>query len=191
MGLRRTLPGITAVTCRFLLPSEMQATSVNRNTAWTILDLLGTNKGSMKTQLACSVLLTFAVSASGRQSQKPRVFITESGTPQASDDSTVGDAKSSVAFTGGSSPQSIEVMKAFSQRCPDVIGTADREKAEYVVRLDHEPISPTTPFVHGNKVAIFNKSQDLIYSNSTRTLSSAVKGACRAITAERPSASNK
>jgi hypothetical protein len=35
--------------------------------------------------------------------------------------------------------------------------------------------------VHGNKVAVFGKNEDLIYSNATRILSSAVKGACAAI----------
>lgn len=59
--------------------------------------------------------------------------------------------------------------------------TADREKADYLVRLDHEPINPTTPFTHGNKVSVFDKDEDLMYSNSARILSSAVKDACSAI----------
>ena len=74
-------------------------------------------------------------------------------------------------------------MKAFVRYCPAVIVTANREKADYLVRLDHDAINPTTPFVHGNKVAVFNKNEDLMYSNSTRILSSAVKDACAAIIA--------
>ena len=73
-------------------------------------------------------------------------------------------------------------MKAFARYCHSVVVTSNREKAEYVVQLDHEAINPTTPFVHGNKVAVFNKNEDLIYSNATRILSSAVKGACAAMT---------
>lgn len=137
----------------------------------------------MNATFACPALLVFAMSAFGGPAQKPRVFITESGSPQASGDAAVGDAKGSLAIVGGTSPQNIEVMRAFSQHCPGVIVTADRDKAEYLIRLDHDPINPTTPFVHGNKVAVFDKSDDLIYSNSTRTLGSAVKGACTAITA--------
>lgn len=95
----------------------------------------------------------------------------------------VGDAKGSLAFTGGTSPQNVEVMKAFARYCPGVIVTANREKANYLVRLDHDAINPTTPFVHGNKVAVFDKNEDLIYSNSTRTLGNAVKGACATMTA--------
>jgi hypothetical protein len=137
----------------------------------------------VKATITCSALLALAISVLGGPAQKPRIYVTESGTPQASGDATAGDAKGSLAFTGGTSPQNIEVMKTFSQHCPGVIVTADRDKAEYVVRLDHEGINPSTPFVHGNNVAVFDKNQDLIYSNSTRTLSSAVKGACTVITA--------
>lgn len=137
----------------------------------------------MKAKLACWVLLV-AGTALAAAAQKPRVFITESGSAQASGDAAAGDAKGSLAFTGGASPQSVEVMKAFVRYCPAVVVTASREKADYLVRLDHEAINPTTPFVHGNKVAVFDKKEDLMYSNSTRILSSAVKGACAAITAE-------
>jgi len=136
----------------------------------------------MNTRSIYSVLLVLAVSAWADPASKPRVFITESASPQVSGDATVGEAKGSLAFTGGTSPQNIEVIRTFSQHCPGIIVTADRDKAEYIVRLDHEPINPTTPFVHGNKVAVFDKNQDLLYSNSTRTLGSAVKGACTAIT---------
>ncbi len=64
--------------------------------------------------------------------------------------------------------------------------TADREKADYLVRLDHEAVSPATPFVHGNKVAVFDKKSDLVYSSSTRILANAVRGACSAIAGQRP-----
>jgi hypothetical protein len=141
-------------------------------------------------KLAASVLLIVAICAWGEPAQKARVFITESGTPQAKGDALVGDAKGKLAFTGGTSPENIEVMKAFSRSCAGVIVTADREKADYVVRLDHEAINPTTPFTHGNKVAVFNQKDDLIYSNSTRVLKSLVKGACSAIAAGHTSARN-
>jgi hypothetical protein len=135
----------------------------------------------MKVTLFWAALLAPALAVTMAAAQKPRIFVTESTAAQASGDAAVGDAKGSLAFTGGTSPQNVEVMKAFVRYCPAVIVTANREKADYIVRLDHDPISPTTPFVHGNKVAVFNKSEDLMYSNSTRILSSAVKGACAVI----------
>jgi hypothetical protein len=145
----------------------------------------------MKAQITCSALLVLAISAWGATAQKPRIFITESTSPQVSGDATVGNAKGSLAFTGGTSPQNVEVMKAFTQYCPAVTVTANRGRAEYVVRLDHEGINPTTPFTHGNKVAVFDKNEDLMYGNSTRTLGSAVKGACAAISARPVSARDK
>jgi hypothetical protein len=129
-----------------------------------------------------TALITVAMSTILAAADKPRVFITESPSPQVSGDGSVGEVKGSLAFTGGTSPQNVEVIKAFSRSCHDTIVTANRDKADYIVRLDHEAINPTTPFVHGNKVAVFNKNEDLIYSNSSRLLSSAVKGACSAIT---------
>ena len=134
----------------------------------------------MKAKLVCSTLAVAV--AFGAPVPKARIYITESSVSHGSADAS-GQVNGSLAFTGGSSPQSVEVIKEFSRRCPGVIITADRNKAEYVVRLDHDAISPTTPFVHGNKIAVFNKDEDLLYSNATRTLKSAVKDACTAITA--------
>jgi hypothetical protein len=114
---------------------------------------------------------------------RPRVFVTESRAAQASGEATVGDVKGALALTGGTSPESVEVMKAFAKDCPAVTVTANREKADFLVRLDHEGVNPTTPFVHGNKVAVFNKEQDLVFTDSTHLLGSAVKGACVAIVA--------
>ena len=111
------------------------------------------------------------------------MFITESTAVQVSGNATVADVNGSLALTGGTSPQNVEVMKAFAERCPAVIVTANREKANYLVRLDHEALNPTTPFTHGNKVAVFDGNGDLLYSHSSRLLGSAVKGACAAITA--------
>lgn len=135
----------------------------------------------MRIKLARMALTGLAMSTILVAAGKPRVFITESPSEQLSGSGSVGEMKGSLAFTGGTSPQNVEVMKAFSRNCRNAIVTANRDKADYVIRLDHDAISPTTPFVHGNKVAVFNKNQDLIYSNSTRLLSSAVKDACTAI----------
>ena len=109
--------------------------------------------------------------------EKPRIFVTESGAVVVTGDS----AFPGPSYSGGTSPQNVEVMKAFTRYCPGVVVTSNRDKADYVVRLDHEGVNPTTPFVHGNKVAVFDRQDDLVFSNSTRTLANAVKGACGAI----------
>ena len=135
----------------------------------------------MHIALARTAVTALAVAAILAAAEKPRVFITESAASKLSGNGSVGQLKGSLAFTGGTSPQNVEVMKMFSRKCRDVIVTASRDKADYIVRLDHEPINPTTPFVHGNKVAVFDKNEDLIYSDSSRLLKSAVRGACAAI----------
>ena len=112
---------------------------------------------------------------------KPRIYVTESGATVLNGEAATTDTKGSLSFSGGTSPQNVEVMKMFSQKCSGVVITSNKDKADYVVRLDHEGINPTTPFVHGNKVAVFNRNEDLIHSDSTRTLANAVKGACSAI----------
>ncbi|MFN7992307.1 MAG: hypothetical protein U0Q18_01815 [Bryobacteraceae bacterium] len=131
-----------------------------------------------------STILALAIaglSLAASPAEKARVFITESHALQLSSDAAAGAAAGALSVTGGQSPENVEVMKAFLQKCPEVLVTSSREKADYLIRFDHEAINPTTPFVRGNKVAIFDKNEDLIYSDSTRLLANAVKGACSAI----------
>lgn len=117
----------------------------------------------------------FLLAAAAAMAAEPRVrlFLTESGAVQISG--------REVAITGPTTPENIEVMKQFQKLCPAVAITGDRAKADYIVRVDREPPSPVTPFVKGNKVAIFNRDADLIYSNSSRTLAPLVKGSCAAV----------
>jgi hypothetical protein len=129
----------------------------------------------------CSVASVLVLALGAAAGEKPRVFLTESQALELAGDATIGEAKGAVSFSGGASPQNVEVMREFHKRCPAVIVTASREKADYVIRLDHEATNPATPFVRGNKVAVFDKNQDLIYSHSTRLLRNAVKGACAAV----------
>jgi hypothetical protein len=136
----------------------------------------------MSTKLAVSGFAIAAALLGGVATERPRIFVTESQALQLSGNAAVGDAKGGLSVAGGTSPQNLEVMKSFQRRCPAVLVTGNREKADFVVRFDHEEPNPTTLFVRGNKVAVFNKDDDLIYSSSTRMLSSAVNGTCAAIT---------
>jgi hypothetical protein len=140
----------------------------------------------MTTRLAVSGFVITAALLGGVATEKPRIFITESQALQVSGNAALGNAKGGVSVAGGTSPQNVEVMKTFQRRCPAVLITGNKEKADFVVRLDHEEPNPTTLFVHGNKVAVFNKDDDLIYSSSTRILRTAVNGACAAITRASP-----
>jgi hypothetical protein len=136
----------------------------------------------MRTKLAVSTLVISGALLGGAVFEKPRIFIAENQALQLSGNAAVGDAKGGVSVAGATSPQNLEVIKTFQQRCPAVLVTGNRDKADFVVRLDDEEPNPTTLFVHGNKVAVFDKNDDLIYTSSTRMLSTAVNGACAAIT---------
>ena len=133
----------------------------------------------MRTGLVLSALAALASTLGA--ADKPRIFITESQAMQLSGEASVGETKGALSLMGGTSPQNIEVMKHFTQRCPGVIVTSNRDKAEYIVRFDHESIDPGHLFVGPNKVAVFNQDEDLIYSGSTRRQVNAVKNACAAI----------
>jgi len=57
--------------------------------------------------------------------------------------------------------------------------TIKKEAADYIVMFDHE--GGKTIFNADNKVAIFNKEGDTIYSGFTRSLGNAAKDYCEAI----------
>ena len=107
--------------------------------------------------------LVFLFAAAGLTiypAEKPRIYITESGVTEVTADNLI--------VRKGMSPENIEVMKAFQKHCPAVVITNSREKADYIMRFDRESPSPITPFIKGNKVAVFDKNEDLIYSDSAR-----------------------
>lgn len=127
---------------------------------------------------------------------KPRVFITESQSWSSS-----GHGAGLLVVTGGviaaggrrgkggARPQTAEIIKTFNERCGRCVVTMNKEKADYVVILDHEG---GKSFVrHDNKFALFNKDGDAIKSGSTRSLGTAVKEACDALTSDWKSRGNQ
>jgi len=80
---------------------------------------------------------------------------------------------------GGARPQTAEIIKTFRERCPLVTITNNKDKADYIVLLDHEGGKHFV--LRDNKVVVYNKDGDVIQSGSTRSLGNAVKDACVAI----------
>jgi hypothetical protein len=111
--------------------------------------------------------------------RKLRVYVTESDSW-----STSGGGFGTNDFifgsgSGGARPQTAEIIKTFRERCPEVTVTINRDKADYIVLLEHEG---GKSFVQrDNKVVLFNPDGDALYSGSTVTLGNAVKDACSAI----------
>jgi hypothetical protein len=81
---------------------------------------------------------------------------------------------------GGARPQTAEIIKTFNERCPEVTVTNNKDRANFAVVLDHE--GGKGWLQHKNKVAVFNRAGDVIFSASTLSLGNSVKGACDAIT---------
>ena len=101
------------------------------------------------------------------QDGKRRVFVTQS------------DSWEVKGRSGGAAPQTAEIIKTFAASCPNITVTNNRERADYVVQLDHEGGKGWAR--KDNKVAVFTKDGDLLHSGSTRSLGASVKDACRAI----------
>jgi hypothetical protein len=86
---------------------------------------------------------------------------------------------------GGARPQTAEIMKTFNQRCPSVTITNNPSKADFAVILDHEGGKGYAR--RHNKIVVFNRDGDDIFSDSTRAVGSSVKDACQAILNHAPS----
>jgi len=110
----------------------------------------------------------------------PRVFVTDSASWEIGGSAAGVDGTGAGRGAGGARPQTAEIIKTFNQRCPNVIITSRKEKADYIVLLDHE--GGKDAISRDNKIAIFNNaSGDAIFSRSTRSLGNAVKDACPVI----------
>ena len=110
---------------------------------------------------------------------KIRVFISDSKSWEVSGGFGGTEGGFGGGTRGGARPQTAEIIKTFGGRCPQVAVTIRQAKADYVVLLDHEGGKGAVR--RDNKVAVFNRDGDSIFSDSTRSLGNAVKGACVAI----------
>ena len=107
------------------------------------------------------------------------VYVTDSKSWQSTGSFSFGQSGGGGYSTGGARPQTAEIIKTFRERCPEIAVTNQRERADYVVLLDHE--GGKGWIRKDNKVAVFRSDGMSIYSGSTRTLGNAVKDACREI----------
>ena len=133
----------------------------------------------MKRQWVTGLLLLAVASVSQTAPEKTRVFVTESNSWQIKGGIATVDDAGGGATRGGARPQTAEIIKTFRERCPNFIITMNKEKADYIVLLDHE--GGKDIIRRDNKVVIFHKDGDAVYSGATRSLGNAVKDSCHAI----------
>lgn len=85
---------------------------------------------------------------------------------------------------GGARPQTVEIIKTFNERCPQVTVTSNATVADFAIRLEHEGGKGYAR--RKDKIAVFDRAGDVIFSDSTRSVGSAVKDACAAIQQHQP-----
>src|SRR3954471_1885594 len=137
------------------------------------------DKGNMtfiKTTLAV-ILSGATVLAQGHA--KPRLFVTDSQSWEMVGGFGGNKNASAGEKRGGAGPQTAEIIKTFGEECEQVTVTTNKDRADYVVLLDHE--GGKRPGQRDNKFALFNKDGDAVKSGSTRALGNAVKDACEAL----------
>lgn len=110
---------------------------------------------------------------------KIRVYVTDSQSWEVTGGWGASNGSGGGATAGGARPQTAEIIKTFNERCPQFTVTNNEEKANFAVLLDHE--GGKGVLRHRNKIAVFNRDGDAIFSDSTRELGNAVKDACGAI----------
>ncbi len=143
----------------------------------------------MKVLRFCCLTLLVAIPSFAQEQDHPRVFVTESQSWNSTGGGTIaggvivgagGVITAGQSGRGGARPQTAEIIKTFNERCGRCVVTMNKEKADYIVVLDHE--GGKGVIWHDNKFALFNKDGDAIKSGSTRSLGTAVKEACDALT---------
>lgn len=128
----------------------------------------------------------FAVNIAG--GDLPRVYIEASDSWEVESDpifsSTNKKGRTTVsggAVHGGAKPRTAETIKRFGQQCKNVIVTMYKEKADFVVLLEHE--GGKDLLNKDNKLAVFDREGDLVTSGAFSRPRKAVDVACEAIEA--------
>jgi hypothetical protein len=133
--------------------------------------------------LCCSGLFAQSPTTSvDNSAEKARVFITDSQSWEMEGAAGGTGGTFAAHSAGGARPQTAEIIKTFGEKCPSVTVNNMKEKAAYIVVLDHE--GGKGALRHKNKVAVFDaQSGDSIVSKSTLSLGGSVEEACRGIAA--------
>jgi hypothetical protein len=135
--------------------------------------------GNYRVVLLLALSLVMVEFLSAQELPKPRLFIEESTSWEMSGSAGAGDGSGGGAIGGGARGQTAELIKTFRKRCPELIITNRRDRADYILTFDHE--GGKQIWEKDNKFALFNKEGDAVESGSARSLGSAVKSACEAL----------
>ena len=124
-------------------------------------------------------LLVLSIALPAPAADAPRIFVTDTNSVQVSADQQIG--QSLVEANEGVSSLNLVIVSRFVELCPNVRGTGDPNKADYIVLVRRAGPRPYSPFVKGNHIAIFDPEEDLIYTTSASYVKKAVRNACGAL----------
>jgi hypothetical protein len=95
------------------------------------------------------MVVSLTSSSFSQEEANPRLLITDSHSWEISGGFAGSGEGFGGAGRGGARPQTAEIIKTFGERCPRCTVTANKERADYVVILEHE--GGKDPFSKDNK----------------------------------------
>ena len=126
----------------------------------------------------CLVAMFFTGVISAQE--RTRIFITDSQAWSAV--FSFGVVTGTGILAAGSSPQTVEVIDDFAKHCPAVTVTSNKDNADYIVLFDRDGAGKAkTNLARADKIAVFSKNGDLVFSGKTRSVANSVKDACVAL----------
>ncbi len=126
--------------------------------------------------LKVMLVAILGLSIYAQEPTKTRVFIAASQSWEISGGLGANDGTGAGHIAGGARPQTAEIVKTFQDRCRDFTVTTNKERADYVLVVEHE--GGKTLWLKDTKYVVYNKDGDSIESGSTRSIGSAVKDIC-------------
>jgi hypothetical protein len=130
----------------------------------------------LATTCLVAMFLTGVISAQ----ERPRIFITDSQAWSAVFSFAIVTGTGVLA--AGSSPQTVELIDDFAKHCPAVTVTSVKDNADYIVLFDRDAAGKAkTSLARADKIAVFSKTGNLVFSGKTRRVANSVKDACVAL----------
>ena len=130
----------------------------------------------LATTCLVAMFLTGVISAQ----ERTRIFITDSQAWSAV--FSFGIVTGTGILAAGSSPQTVEVIDDFAKHCPAVALTSNKDNADYIVLFDRDGAGKAkSSLARADKIAVFSRNGDLVFSGKTRRVANSVKDACVAL----------
>ena len=89
-----------------------------------------------------------------------------------------GGVSTRVSGTQYEHSQVPEVIKTIGERCPSVTVTMDKERAYFLLSIEHESAAVKGPVRRRNHVTVVNRDGDVVFSKNDRELGNSIKDAC-------------